>query len=141
MLLGRVRRNFKHIMLLDVKNLMLLSDPLGRVRNRSPDSVFLFTKESSSGKHSKRNSEKTQSHAQVNSAILMGGAKGIRRLANTMLTEIVRATMQHKKKKSISESGILSQLVGSGYILKNINLIRDNVPVVLIVCPHCQCGT
>ncbi|XP_022765757.1 uncharacterized protein LOC111310536 [Durio zibethinus] len=125
MLLGRVRRNFKHIMLLDVKNLMLRSDPLGRVRNRSPESVYLLIKESSSGKQSKRNSEKTQSHSQVNSSILMGGARGIRRLANAMLTEIVRATMQHKKKNSTSESVILSQLVGSGYILKNVNLITS----------------
>ncbi|XWS43129.1 hypothetical protein CRYUN_Cryun16bG0075800 [Craigia yunnanensis] len=124
MLIGRVRRNFKHIMLLDAKNLMLLSDPLGRVRNRSPESVYLLTKESSSGKHCKKNFEKTQSHCQVNSAILMGGARGIRRLANAMLTEIVRATMQHKK-NSISESGILSQLVGNGYILKNVNLITS----------------
>ncbi|XVF07213.1 hypothetical protein REPUB_Repub06bG0119200 [Reevesia pubescens] len=126
MLLGRVRRNFKHIMLLDVKNLMLLSDPLCRVRNRSPESVYLLTKEIGSGRHSKRSSEKTQSHCQVSSAILMGGARGIRRLANAMLTEIVRATMQHKKKKnSISESGIMSQLVGNGYILKNVNLITS----------------
>ncbi|OMO71361.1 hypothetical protein CCACVL1_18264 [Corchorus capsularis] len=123
MLLGRIRRNFKHMMLLDVKKLMLLSDPLGRVRNRSPESVLLLTKESSSGKHGKKNSEKI--HLQVNSAILMGGAKGIRRLANAMLTEIVRATMQHKKKNSISESGILSQLVGNEHILKNVNLITS----------------
>ncbi|KAK6244186.1 hypothetical protein QUC31_010595 [Theobroma cacao] len=123
MLLGRVRRNFKHMMLLDVKNLMLLSDPLGRVRNRSPESVYLLTKENSSSKHNKRNSEKT--HCQVNSAILMGGARGIRRLANAMLTEIVRATMQHKKKNPLSEPGILSQLVGNGYILKNVHLITS----------------
>ncbi|KAE8734388.1 hypothetical protein F3Y22_tig00000765pilonHSYRG00055 [Hibiscus syriacus] len=102
MLLGRLRRNFKHVMLSDVKNLMLLSDPLGRVRNRSPESVYILAKERSSGKHNKRNSEKTQSHHLVNSGILMGGARGIRRLSNAMLTEIVRATMQHKKKSSIS---------------------------------------
>ncbi|XP_039023067.1 uncharacterized protein LOC120155629 [Hibiscus syriacus] len=126
MLLGRLRRNFKHVMLLDVKSLMVLSDPLGRVRNRSPESVYILTKESSSGKHSKRNSEKTQSHHLVNSGILMGGARGIRRLSNAMLTEIVRATMQHKKKSYISESGILSELVGNGHILKNINLITSS---------------
>ncbi|MBA0607186.1 hypothetical protein Godav_019528 [Gossypium davidsonii] len=127
MLLGRIRRNFKHITLVDVKSMMLLSDPLGRVRNRSPESVYLLTKESSTGgKHSKRNSDKTQSHLQVNTAILMGGARGIRRLANAMLTEIVRATIQHKKKKnSISESEILSQLVGNGYLLKNVDLITS----------------
>ncbi|KAE8711157.1 hypothetical protein F3Y22_tig00110303pilonHSYRG00365 [Hibiscus syriacus] len=126
MLLGRIRRNFKHIMLLDVKSLMILSDPLGRVRNRSPESVYLLTKESSSGKHGKRNSDKTQSHSQINSAILMGGARGIRRLANAMLTEIVRATMQHKKKNSISESEILSQLVGNGHVLKNVDVITSS---------------
>ncbi|XP_022766004.1 uncharacterized protein LOC111310895 [Durio zibethinus] len=130
MLLGRVRRNFKHIMLLDVKILMLLSDPLGHVRNRSPESVYILTKESSSGKHSKRISEKAQSQYQVNSAILMGGARGIRRLGNAMLTEIVRATMHHKKENWISESGILSQLVGNGYILKKVNLIisTESIP-------------
>ncbi|KAK8609205.1 hypothetical protein V6N13_025511 [Hibiscus sabdariffa] len=126
MLLGRLRRNFKHVILLDVKNSMLLSDPLGRVRNRSPESVYILTKESSSGKHSKRNSEKTQSHHHlVNSGILMGGARGIRRLSNAMLTEIVRATMQHRKKSSVSESGVLSQLVGNGHIPKNVNLITS----------------
>ncbi|KAE8702549.1 hypothetical protein F3Y22_tig00110482pilonHSYRG00310 [Hibiscus syriacus] len=127
MLLGRIRRNFKHIMLLDVKSLLLLSDPLDSVRNRSPESVYLLTKESGSGKHGKRNSDKTKSHSQINSAILMGGARGIRRLANAMLTEIVRAAMQHKKKKkdSISESEILSQLVGTGHVLKNVDLITS----------------
>ncbi|KAK8542165.1 hypothetical protein V6N13_137263 [Hibiscus sabdariffa] len=125
MLLGRIRRNFKHIMLLDVKSLLLLSDPLGRVRNRSPESVYLFTKESSSGKHGKRNSDKAQHHSQINSAILMGGARGIRRLANAMLTEIVRASMKHKKKYPISESEILSQLVRNGHVLKNVDWITS----------------
>ncbi|KAK8984748.1 hypothetical protein V6N11_020063 [Hibiscus sabdariffa] len=101
----------------------LLSDA---IRNRSPESVYILTKESSSGKHSKRNSEKTQSHHHlVNSGILMGGARGIRRLSNAMLTEIVRATMQHRKKSSVSESGVLSQLVGNGHIPKNVNLITS----------------
>ncbi|KAE8731205.1 putative coatomer alpha subunit [Hibiscus syriacus] len=50
---------------------------------------------------------------------------GIRRLSNAMLTEIVRATMQHKKRSSIPESGILRELVDNGHILKNINLITS----------------
>ncbi|CAK7342598.1 unnamed protein product [Dovyalis caffra] len=131
MLLGRVRRNFRHVMLVDVKNLVLFSDPLGRIRNRSPESVYISTKqESCSSKHSRKNSEKTQSHCQVNSAILMGGARGIRRLSNAMLTEIARVAMQHKKKSSVTESGILSQLVGNGHILKNIDMIRwtESIP-------------
>lgn len=125
MLLGRVRRNFKHVMLVNVKNSVILGDPFGRVRNRSPVSVYLSTKpkpESSSGKHGKKNSDKTQSHFPVNSAVIMGGARGVRRLSNTMLTEIARVAMQHKKKNSLSESGILSQLVGNEFILKNMNI-------------------
>lgn len=126
MLLGRVRRNFKHVMLVDVKNSVVLGDPLGRIRNRSPVSVYLSPKsESSSSRHGRKNSDKTQSQSPVNTAVIMGGARGVRRLSNAMLTEIVRASMQHKRKISASESGILSQLVASEFMLKNIDLIRS----------------
>ncbi|XP_075669799.1 uncharacterized protein LOC142639523 [Castanea sativa] len=111
-LLSRVRRNFKHVMLVDVKNSVLLRDPLGRVMNWSP---VLHNK----------NSDKTQSHFLVNLAVIMGGARGVRRLSNSMLTEIVRAAMQHKKKNSVTESAILSQLIASEFLLKNINLVTN----------------
>ncbi|XP_038719799.1 uncharacterized protein LOC120012444 [Tripterygium wilfordii] len=126
MLLGRVRHNFKHVILVDVKSSVILSDPLVRVTNRSPESVYITTKQES--KHG--NSDKTQSHYPVNPAILMGGTRGIRRLSNAMLTEIVRAAMQHKKKNSVSESGILSQLISKDYILKDVNLIKptESIP-------------
>ncbi|XP_062117738.1 uncharacterized protein LOC133831455 [Humulus lupulus] len=132
MLLGRVRRHFKHIMLVDVNSLVVLSDTLGLVRNRSPESVFLFTKPDSS-KHGKKNSDKTQSHSSVTSAVVAGGARGIRRLSNAMLMEIVRAattTQQHKKKNSLTESAILNQLVGNEFLLNNVKVIKsvDSVP-------------
>ncbi|KAJ8755561.1 hypothetical protein K2173_022140 [Erythroxylum novogranatense] len=120
MLLGRVRRNFKHVLLADVKNLMLFGDPLGRVRNKRAESVYV-----SMTKYSRRNTEKGEANFQVNSAILMGGSRGIRRLSNVMLTEIVRSSMQHKRKNPVSESGILSQLVGKGRLVKNIDLMTS----------------
>ncbi|GLT26549.1 hypothetical protein SLA2020_016080 [Shorea laevis] len=123
MLLGRVRRTFKHIMLVDVKNTLILGDPLGRVRNRTAESVYLLFNKQESNKHNKKNSDRTQTHHPVNSAILMGGARGIRRLSNAMVTEIVRVAMQQKKKNPISESGILSQLVGNQHLLKNVHVI------------------
>ncbi|KAJ0098561.1 hypothetical protein Patl1_20498 [Pistacia atlantica] len=123
MLLGRVRRNFKHVALIDVKNMAVVGDPLNRVRNRSPESVHVTMKQDT--KHSKRNSDKTQSQHQANSAIIMGGTRGVRRLSIAMLTEVVRAAMQHKKKNSVTESGILSQLVGNEHILKNIDLVTS----------------
>uniref|UniRef100_A0A6M2EQ76 DUF7780 domain-containing protein n=1 Tax=Populus davidiana TaxID=266767 RepID=A0A6M2EQ76_9ROSI len=131
MLLGRVRRNFKHVMLVDLKKVVFFRDPLGRVRNRSPESVSIRIKqESCSNKHHRKTTEQTQTNCQVNSAILMGGARGIRRLSSAMLTEIARAAMQHKKKSSVTESGILTQLVGKVHILKIIDLITatESIP-------------
>ncbi|KAM7265511.1 hypothetical protein ACFE04_003194 [Oxalis oulophora] len=125
-LLGRVRRNFKHVMLVDVKNSVLLGDPLGRVRNRSPESVYVWMKQEEN-KHHKRNSDKSQSHLVANSAILMGGSRGIRRFSSAMLYEIIRASTMHKKKKnSVTESSTLSQLVGNEHLLKNVNLMKSS---------------
>ncbi|XP_059668406.1 uncharacterized protein LOC132313588 [Cornus florida] len=129
MLLGRVRRNFKHVMLVEVKEMLVLGDPLGRVRNRSPESVCLSTvSETTYNTHGKKNSVKTRSHNQelVNPAIIVGGTRGVRRLSNAMLTEIVRVTtQQHKRKNSVSDSGVFNKLVGNGLILKNVNLISS----------------
>ncbi|KAJ0246754.1 Uncharacterized protein HA466_0172490 [Hirschfeldia incana] len=103
MLLGRVRRSFKHVMLVDAKTSLFLGDPLTRVRNRSPESVIFFS-----------NKHKRTSEIVINPAVMIGGAKGIRRFSSAMHTEIVRATMQQRKKRSfVSESSVLSQLVGS----------------------------
>lgn len=131
MLLGRVRRNFKHIMLVDVKNSVVFGDPLGRVRHKSAESVILSVM---TNKHCKKNSDPTQSHCPVNSAIITGGARGIRRMSSTVLTEIVRAAMQQQQqrkrnKNTVTESGILSQLVGNQFISKNINLVTSTESV------------
>ncbi|KAG2258568.1 hypothetical protein Bca52824_077862 [Brassica carinata] len=101
MLLGRVRRSFKHVMLVDAKTSLFLADPFTRIRNRSPESVLFF-----SNKH-KKTSEI------VNPSVMIGGARGIRRLSSAMHTEIARAAMQKKRSSVLSESAVLSQLVGS----------------------------
>ncbi|KAK7336544.1 hypothetical protein VNO77_17087 [Canavalia gladiata] len=136
MLLGRVRRNFKHVMLVDVKSVLILKDPLGRVRNRSPDSVFLFAKAEKHG----RKSQTQSTQRAVLSAIVMGGARGVRRLSSAVMVEIVRAATQHRKKNSVSESAVLSQLVGNEFILKNknINLIAstESIPEASSLAAH-----
>ncbi|XP_031398351.1 uncharacterized protein LOC116208918 [Punica granatum] len=130
MLLGRVRRNFKHVMLVDVRSSVVLGDPLGRVRSRSPESVYLLNKpDGNSPRHGRKNSDKNQGgHSPVNSGMIMGGARGVRRLAAAMLTEVVRAAMQHKKKSSVTESAVLSQLAGNEFLLRNVELVRANEP-------------
>ncbi|XP_009623760.1 uncharacterized protein [Nicotiana tomentosiformis] len=117
MLLGRIRRNYKHVMLVDVKEYLVLGDPLSQLKYRSPETVMLPT----IVHNKKKNSEKKL----VDSGIVFGGARGIRRLANAMVTEIVRVAIQHKKKNSMSESGLFNQLVGNEFMLKNVNLINS----------------
>lgn len=112
MLLGRVRRNFKHVMLVDVKDIVLLGDSLARVRTRNNNSVYLFK---TGSRHQK----------QVFSGIIMGGTRGVRRFSNAMLIQMVRVAIQHKGKNSVTESGILNQVVNNGFALQNINLITS----------------
>ncbi|XP_022634736.1 uncharacterized protein LOC106757274 [Vigna radiata var. radiata] len=115
MLLGRVRRTFKHVILADVKTLLILKDPLARLKTPGPDSVLVFSKQEKHGKKTQR---------VVLSSIIIGGARGVRRLSGAMAVEIVRAATQHRKRKNpVTEYAILSQLVGgSGFVLKNRNV-------------------
>ncbi|KAK4782694.1 hypothetical protein SAY86_007068 [Trapa natans] len=124
MLLGRVRRNFKHVMLVDVRNIVILRDPLGRVRSRSAEAIHLLGKHDVSGVSSPRQARKAATDRTVNAGLVMGGARGVRRLAAAMLTEIVRAAMQAKKRGSVSDQAVLSQLAGNEHLLKKVELVR-----------------
>lgn len=134
LLLGRIKRIFKRITLVDVKEMLLINDPLDQVKNPSPNSVYLSSlTQSGPTRHSKKNSNKLTSNRAklVSPAIIMGGEKGVRRLSNAMLTEIVRKMVQHKK-NSVTEFGVFNQLVGSEFLLKNVNLIMsaESIPEI-----------
>ncbi|KAF6158525.1 hypothetical protein GIB67_040039 [Kingdonia uniflora] len=123
MLLGRVRRSFKHIMLVNVNHVLILGDSLSRVRNRGADSVY-FTKTHSS--HNKKE------HSSSSSVVVMGGTRGVRRLSSAMLNEIVRAsttTTQHKNKSSVSDSTVLSQLIRNEPLLKSTNIVASELSI------------
>lgn len=122
LLLGRLRRKFKHVMLVDVKDVLLLGDQLGRVKNQSPESVYLST-----AKHGRKNNHQKDV---ITPSIISGGARGIRRLANSMVTEIVRVAMQHKRKNSVTDSVVLNQLVGNELLTSNIKVVvsTESIP-------------
>lgn len=113
MLLGRVRRNFKHIMFVDPKEVILLGDPLARVRHKGAESVHLW-----------KNSDKTRSHS-VTADAVTGGMRGVRWLSNAMVNEIVRAATSKKGKNSVSDSAILSQLVNNESLLRSSNMVTS----------------
>ncbi|KAK3446673.1 hypothetical protein EUGRSUZ_A02343 [Eucalyptus grandis] len=131
MLLGRVRRSFKHAMLIDAKTWAVLGDPLGRVRSRSPETVHLLTaaaapSKAESGKRGRRGSDRAQPPpGSVSPGVVMGGTRGVRRLAAAMLNEVVRASMQqqHKRKGAVTEAGVLGQLASNEFVLSNVNLV------------------
>lgn len=130
MLLGRVRRQFKHMMLVDVKSTLILSDPFSRVSNRSSESLFLWSNSDTEptrhrGKKNSGKARDTNPKTQLNPAVIVGGSRGVRRFATAALTEIVRVVIEHKGKgrNSVTESALVNQLVHSGHLLKNINLI------------------
>ncbi|KAL9232576.1 hypothetical protein vseg_007675 [Gypsophila vaccaria] len=137
MLLGRVRRNFKHMGLIDVNNVLVLSDPFSRVRNRSSESVLIWSNsvvDTELSRHArKRNAAK--SHADpLNPGVIVGGSRGVRRSADAALTEIVRASVDHKgrNRNTVTESSVVNQLVHNGHLLKSrsINLMKptESIP-------------
>ncbi|GJS24920.1 hypothetical protein Tco_0453552 [Tanacetum coccineum] len=126
MLLGRVRRNFKHVILVDVKEVLLLGDPLPRVRTSSPETVVLSYSQLPTTKQNHKISDITQKKT-VNPQIIIGGGRGVRKLSAAMLMEIVRVTASTKKKSPssspITESVLLNRLVTNKYVLKSIRLV------------------
>lgn len=122
MILGRVRRNFKHITLVDMKEVLLLDDPFDKIRGTAMESVLVIT-QSSNEKHGRRNSNKAQKS--VTPTIIIGGNRGVRRLSNLMLTEIVRTSMQKKRRNSVTESALFNQLVGNPFVLQKVKLIAS----------------
>ncbi|KAI3682375.1 hypothetical protein L1987_82312 [Smallanthus sonchifolius] len=127
MILGRVRRKFKRVMLVDVKEVLLLGDPLSRVKSHSPESIFLYSTPPKHGRKSNKSHRKT-----VNPALIIGGERGVRRLSAAMLTEIVRSTTRqhHNKKNSITESALLSQLAENEFLQKSIRFVpsTESIP-------------
>lgn len=125
MLLGRVRRNFKHVMLVDAKNSVVVRDPLGRFGGKRSESVYLWTERVRPGRKSPDSDRNRDPKPPLSAAVLMGGARGVRRFANAVLVEIVRAAIQRKGKNPVSESALLSQLARTGFVRSKVDLLTS----------------
>ncbi|XP_076905857.1 uncharacterized protein LOC143561745 [Bidens hawaiensis] len=129
MILGRVKRKFKRVMLVDAKEVLLLGDPLGRIKSHSAESViFSSTMEQ---KHGRKVNKLNKSHRKViDPTLILGRERGVRRLSAAMLTEIVRSTTrQHHKRNSLTESALLSQLASNEFLQKSIKFITtESIP-------------
>ncbi|GAB2267027.1 hypothetical protein Dimus_002012 [Dionaea muscipula] len=134
MLLGRVKRNFKHLMLVDVKEMIVVGDPFTRVRNRGSESVLLWSSpEPDPGKRGRRSAAKPgREQKPADPGIIVGGSRGVRRVAAGALMGIVRVAVEHKGKgkNSVTESGIVNQLVRNPYFLKSVDVVVSPPPLV-----------
>ncbi|XP_075504632.1 uncharacterized protein LOC142542072 [Primulina tabacum] len=129
MILGRVRRNFKHVTLLDMKEVLLLDDPFDKIRGTTMESVLVTTQSSNEKQGRKsRNPNKVQRLAIP--TIIIGGDRGVRRLSDLMLMEIVRTSIQKKRRNSVTESALFNQLVGNPLVLQKVKLIlsTESIP-------------
>ncbi|EPS62462.1 hypothetical protein M569_12329 [Genlisea aurea] len=116
-LMGRVKRNYKHIILIDIKTVALVNDPMTRFRSNPPESIVIRSSSSSSS-----SGRKTR---WVDPDVIMGGTRGVRRLSNAMLMSLVRTSMQqHRRKKATaSESDVLNRLIENEFVLSGVNLM------------------
>ncbi|KAI4341642.1 hypothetical protein MLD38_026340 [Melastoma candidum] len=83
MLLGQLRRNFKHVMLVDVKNWVVLSDPFVGVQDRSSETVVIWGESNSEDRKRCRRGKKDgvldaaqSGPRRVNPGAIVGGCVG-----------------------------------------------------------------
>ncbi|XP_047318185.1 uncharacterized protein LOC124921553 [Impatiens glandulifera] len=129
MLLGRLKRKFKNVVLLDVREILLIGDPLVRVKTHSSESVLIFP-ESTPRKRNPTMESRQEEFKSVNLLVAMGGTRGVRHLSELMLAKIVgAATASRRRKIPVTELAILKRLVTKESLkAANIIIYEDPIP-------------
>lgn len=137
MLLGKVRHKFKHVLLTDVKGVLVLGDALAVVRKKNGLYLGLQDRTWSDPMPDNGNNNESKSVFErvygqqmwsslerrekeiklVNSGVIIGGIQPVRRLANAMMTEIVRVALQRKSRGSFPDSVLLTYLLQRSSVL------------------------
>ncbi|KAJ8622710.1 hypothetical protein MRB53_031239 [Persea americana] len=125
MLLGRLRRNFKQVLLVDVNNIWVVGDVFSRVRTRSSETMHLWIQPD---EKSNKDRNFKDSKLSATAAIVMGGIRSVRRLSNAVLMEIVRVATQRKSKNRISDSAILTHLLWNTSLAKKVKIALQSLP-------------
>jgi len=71
----------------------------------------------------------------VNSGVILGGIQPVRRLANAMMTEIVRVALQRKSRNPFPDSVLLTYLIQKSYVLgkkvmENVHTVENSDSIV-----------
>lgn len=154
MLLGKVRHKFKHVLLTDVKGVLVLGDAMAVVRKKSGLYLSLqdrtwseewglnFTKGKKSifkevyGNELWSSLEKKEREMRlVNSGVILGGIQPVRRLANAMMTEIVKVALQRKSRNPFPDGVLLTYLLQKSSVLgkkvmEHLHLVENPDSVV-----------
>lgn len=175
MLLGKVRHKFKHVLLTEVKGVLVLGDAMAVVRKKNglyltvqdrtwsdlmlengtwsdpiPENgkdIGLNSKgsngvrmqgifESVYGNQLWTSLDKREKEMKlVNSGVILGGIQPVRRLANAMMTEIVRVALQRKSRNPFPDSVLLTYLIQKSYVLgkkvmENVHTVENSDSIV-----------
>ncbi|KAL9273696.1 N-terminal glutamine amidohydrolase-like protein [Drosera capensis] len=135
MLLGRVKRNFKQLALVDVKDMIIFGDPFARIQTLKSESVtFWDNPDVSLNKRGRKTRIFSSSDPKVvHPGIIAGGGRGVRRFAAAVLTEIVRASLERKGGKAkysvVTDSMVVNQVARNSHILKNVEVVATTEAV------------
>jgi len=168
MLLGKVRHKFKHVLLTEVKGVLVFGDAMAVVRKKNglyltvqdrtwsdpmPENDTDIVKsglnneegnsvrmqgifESVYGHQLWTSLEKREKEMKlVNSGVILGGIQPVRRLANAMMTEIVRVALQRKSRNPFPDSVLLTYLLQKSYVLgkkvmENVHTVENSDSIV-----------
>lgn len=125
MLLGRIRRNFKQVLLVGVSDIWVLGDVFSRVKTRSSEAIHLWTE--TDDKFIKDRDLK-DSKPSATASIVIGGIRSVRRLSNAVLMEIVRVATQRKSRTRVSDSAVLTHLLWNSSLQKKVKTVLQSLP-------------
>jgi hypothetical protein len=168
MLLGKVRHKFKHVLLTEVKGVLVFGDAMAVVRKKN--GLYLTVRDRTwsdpmpendtdivqSGLNIKESNgvrmqgifERVYGHQLwtsldkreketklVNSGVILGGIQPVRRLANAMMTEIVRVALERKSRNPFPDSVLLTYLLQKSYVLgkkvmEHVHIVENSDSIV-----------
>ncbi|ERN14551.1 hypothetical protein AMTR_s00038p00099650 [Amborella trichopoda] len=144
MLLGKLRHRVKHVLLTEITGTLIIGDALSPLRKAARNNVLFLALEESSwgegmrgvyGKEAWGEVYRSERGAEiVNSGVVMGAMGAVRRLANAMITEIVKVALLRKRRGAFPDSVLLTYLVRQSSVarrnLGNMHLVGNSDSVV-----------
>lgn len=111
MLLGKVRRRFRHVLAVGVEATLVLGDPLAATRKRNAPYLLLAYQEEGRRRRRRAGEESKKRRVAASSAAFAGSLKRARELSAAMSVGIVRMALERRSRAAFHDSAVLSRVV------------------------------